>query len=144
VAPQGPSYRLLEHTADLAFEVEASTWPDLLDAATAALGDLVLADDGKPAGDEVAASVEGADREDVLVAWLNEAVIAYERSGFVARHARVSEASESTARGALLGRRTDPRREPPDRVVKAATYNDLRVEPSDAERPWRARVVLDL
>jgi SHS2 domain-containing protein len=137
-------YRLLEHTADLAFEVEAPTWPALLDAATAALGDLVLGDDGRAARDEVPAAVVGADREDVLVAWLNEAVVAYEHTGFVARGARVEEASETAARGALVGRRTDPRSEPPDRVVKAATYNDLRVEAGDAGRPWGARVVLDL
>ncbi len=48
-----PAYRLLDHTADLAFEVEGADWAGLLGAATAALGDVVLADDGRPTDVEV-------------------------------------------------------------------------------------------
>jgi SHS2 domain-containing protein len=139
-----PPYRLVEHTADLAFEVEADDWGGLLSAATAALGDVVLEDDGTPAREERAASVSGSDREDVLVAWLTEAVVGYEHDGFVARGARLEEATETTARGVLVGRRTEPHAEPPDRVVKAVTYHDLHVEPGGAGAPWRARIVLDL
>lgn len=139
-----PGYRLLDHTADLAFEVEAKDWPGLLAAATSALGDLVLADDGRPAVDERTVEVAGNDREDVLVAWLSEAVVRYDGEGFVPRGARVASAGEREARGVLVGRTTNPRVEPPDRVVKAVTYHDLRVEPGGEGRPWRATIVLDL
>lgn len=139
-----PPYRLLDHTADLAFEVEARDWPGLLAAATAALGDVVRSADDVPATQERAIEVEGADLEDVLVAWLTEAVVLYETERFLVRGARVESASRRGARGVLLGRRSDPTLEPPDRVVKAVTYHDLHVAPGDGGRPWRAVIVLDL
>jgi SHS2 domain-containing protein len=138
-----PAYRLLDHTADIAFEVEAATWPELLVAATRALGDVILRDDGRPATEERPVAVEGADREDVVVAWLGEALYLYERDGFLARDARV-EADATSARGRLLGRVARPDAEPPDRVVKAVTYHDLRIEEGGDGRPWRTTVVLDL
>jgi SHS2 domain-containing protein len=141
---EAPRYRLLDHTADLAFEVEAADWPGLLAAATAALGDVLLAGDDVPAILEKPVQVTGADREDVLVAWLTEAVVLYEMERFLVRAARVAEATTTVARGVLVGRRSDPDVEPPDRVVKAVTYHDLHVVPGDGDRPWRAVIVLDL
>lgn len=139
-----PPYRLIDHTADLAFEVEGANWPLLLEAATAALGDVILADDGRVPDAEVPVAVAGADREDVLVAWLSAGVVAYEDRGLVPRGVRVERATDREARGVILARRTVPRTEPPDRVVKAVTYHDLHVRPGDEHRPWRATVVLDL
>lgn len=139
-----PPYRPIDHTADFGFEVEGSSWAGLLAAATAALGDVILAEDGRPATTELPLEVTGADREDVLVAWLTAAAQAYEDRGLVARGARVAFADERGARGVLLARATDPSVEPPDRVVKAVTYHDLRVLPAEGGRPWRATIVLDL
>jgi SHS2 domain-containing protein len=76
--------------------------------------------------------------------------VRYEDEGFVARGARLSVATDREARGVLVGRATDSRTEPPDRVVKAVTYHDLHVLPGvpgtrgAASSPWRARIVLDL
>jgi SHS2 domain-containing protein len=140
-----PDYRLIDHTADIAFEVEAPSWPDLLARATAALGDILLAVADRPAGEEeMAVEVGGADREDVLVAWLNEAALLFEDAGFHAVDAALVHADETTARGRLLGRTIDFAREPPDRLVKAVTYHDLEVVEGTDGRPWKATIVLDL
>jgi SHS2 domain-containing protein len=135
-------YRLIDHTADLAFEVEAPSWPLLLARATLALSDVVRPLEG-PADEERVVHVEGADREEVLVALLNEAVWLYERDRFlpVSLHLKATDTSADVT---LEGRRHDPEKEPPDRVVKSATYHDLRVEEGDARRPWKTTVVLDL
>jgi SHS2 domain-containing protein len=139
-----PPYRLLDHTADLAYEVTAADWPGLLAAATAALGDVILEEDGRPRPERRPVRVAGADREDVLVAWLTEALWLYESEGFVARAAEVRAAGTTSAEGDLVGIRTDPEVEPPDRVAKAVTYHDLSVVPGEEGAPWRATIVLDL
>jgi SHS2 domain-containing protein len=143
-----PVYRLIDHTADMAFEVEGPSWAALLENATAALSDVILAageaDRPEETAEEVGLEVEGSDREDVLVAWLGAVVVRFEEDGFLARAARVGRADAARAGGVLRGRRLDPAREPPDRVVKAVTYHDLRVVEGDAARPWRVAVVLDL
>lgn len=139
-----PAFRLLPHTADAAFEATAPSWEGLLAEATRALGEVLRADDGRPPDRELPVEVAGADREDLLVAWLGAALLAYEQHGDVPRGARVLAAAPTRLSGVVLARHTDPRREPPDRVVKAVTYHALSVEPGDATRPWRAVVVLDL
>ncbi|MFV1958926.1 MAG: archease [Planctomycetota bacterium] len=139
-------YRLLEHTGDMAFRVEAPTWPALLALASAALGAVILEprdpDGGRPG--QVELEVEGADREDVLVAWLNEALLRFETEGLVPRTAVLRRADATRARGLVTGRRLDLAREAVDRVVKAATYHDLEVIEGGGAQPWRATVVLDL
>ena len=139
-----PVYRLIDHTADMAYEVEAASFADLLSAATAALADIVLERGEHAAAEEQPIEVAGADREDVLVAWLNEVALRYEDEGFLAWEASVAEAAETSARGILRGATLDPVRDPPDRVIKAVTYHDLAVVVGDGDRPWSARIVLDL
>lgn len=141
-----PRYRLIDHTADMAFDVEGASWPALLAEATRAVADIVLEEgtgtEKLNAAREIA--VAGADREDVLVAWLNEVVVLFEDEAFLAREASFEELSETSARGTLRGRELDFGEEPPDRVIKAVTYHDLAVVPGDETTPWRATIVLDL
>jgi len=138
-----PAYRLLDHTADLAFEVEAESWPRLLEAATAALGDVILAETGDACREARPLDVQGDDREDVLVAWLGEVVALLDESDWLTRAASVERADAGRATGVLLGRPLGDA-EPVDRVVKAVTYHDLRIGEGEGGRPWRVAVVLDL
>jgi SHS2 domain-containing protein len=128
----------------VAFEATAGDWPGLLATATAALGAVIRAPDDVPAEERRAVRVAGADREDVLVAWLGEALWHHERDGWLARGATLRSADALGAEGDLVGRRLDPVSEPPDRVVKAVTYHELHVEEGAEGRPWRVVVVLDL
>lgn len=141
-------YTLIDHTGDIAFALEADDWPGLLQLATRALGDVILEPADAPELPEsleaIAVEVEGADREDVLVGWLNEAVRLFDEEGFVPRAATFAHLDERAARGTLRGLRLDFEESEPDRIVKAATYHDLMVHPGTPSQPWRATVVLDL
>ena len=139
------AYRLIDHTGDIAFAVEAPGWADLLQVATGALGDVIFEGGEAPEDLEaVPVEVEGADREDVLVAWLNEAIRHFDETGLVPRTATFEHLDDHGARGTLWALRLDDDCAQPDRVVKAATYHDLVVEPGTASTPWRVTVVLDL
>jgi SHS2 domain-containing protein len=139
-----PDYRLIDHTADMAYEVEGASFEHLLETATAALADIVLDCEHATLDESRELAVGGADREDVLVAWLNEVVVAFEEDGFLAWDADVEHADERGARGVLRGRTLDFDHEQPDRVVKAVTYHDLSVREGSSGRPWSAQIVLDL
>ncbi len=139
-----PRYRLVPHTADLAFEVEGEDWPSLLAAATVALSDLIRPIVPGRSGEEKRIAVDGADREDVLVAWLSEVLYAFEHDGFLPSGALIDRAATTFAAGRLMGSCVDPVADPPDRVVKAVTYHDLKVVEGGPGTPWRVTVVLDL
>lgn len=134
-------YHLLDHTADMAFRLEAPSWPELLRIGTVAVGEVVLEAPADETLEPRALEVRGADFEDVLVAWLGESVVLLDEDLWLARDARIEEADETVARGVLLGRSLG---EDPDRVIKAVTYHDLAVQPGCGTEPWRATVVLDL
>ena len=136
-------YDFLDHTADMAFRVEADGFAALLATATRALGEVFLAPGEGEILESRPVTVSGADPEDVVVAWLQEAVVLLEDEGWVVRDAEVRCADAKGAEGVLHGRPLEPN-ERPDRVVKAVTYHDLRVERGTASRPWRATIVLDL
>lgn len=127
----------------MAFEIWAPSFAELLDVGARALGEVLLAPEREERLEPRAVAVDGADREDVLVAWLGEAVILLEEEAWVVRGSRATEATSRGARGVLLGRGLGAA-EDPDRVVKAVTYHDLRIEEGGRGRPWRATVVLDL
>ena len=135
------TYTIIDHTADIAFAIEAPSWPELLRIGTVAVGEVMLAATPQESLAPRALEVEGADREDVLVAWLGESVLLIDEEMWLARDAEGMEVGDTFARGRLLGRPLD---EEPDRVVKAVTYHDLEIEPGTPDRPWRATVVLDL
>ena len=140
-----PVYRTIDHTADMAFEVEGDSFADLLRNATAAVADVLVGwREGERLDATYQVTVSGADREDVLVAWLNEVVVLFEDEGFLARGAQFADVSDEGAHGTLLGRGIDFQAEPPDRVIKAVTYHDLRIVEGKENERWRATVVLDL
>ena len=139
-----PSYRLIDHTADMAYEVEGASFEHLLETATAALADIVLDCEHATLDESRELVVGGADREDVLVAWLNEVVILFEDDAFLAREAEFDQLSDTGARGRLRGRTIDFDSEPADRVINAVTYHDLEVVAGESGNPWRATIVLDL
>ena len=139
-----PDYRLIDHTADMAYEVEGATFADLVRNATRALADVVVVGEHATLDEERVLRVEGADREDVLVGWLNEVVVTFEDEGFLAWDAEIHRASATAAEGVLRGRTLDFDEESPDRVIKAVTYHDLAVVEGADGNPWSARIVLDL
>jgi len=72
-----PRYRLIDHTADMAFDVEGADWADLLAQATRAVADILLEERAETLDAPRKVSVAGPAREDKHVAWLNEAAVRF-------------------------------------------------------------------
>lgn len=139
--------RILDHTADVGFEVWGATFGDALAEAAVALFDAM----GDPAGLAPAPPFDveatGVDREDLVVRLLAELLARFEIDGvFVTRASCVSAGTseDDGARAAIRceGGHVDRDREPGLAAVKAVTYHGLRV--SDEPGRVRARVYLDV
>jgi SHS2 domain-containing protein len=134
------NYRLLDHTADLGFEVEAPSRDALFERAVLALADVIApiaALDAKVAR-EIA--VEGDDDVRRLHALLVEELFLFETEKLLPCRAWVKIDGDRVA--ATLFSAVLDRRHPIERVVKAVTYHAMEVE--RAGDAWRARVILDL
>lgn len=135
-------YESLPHTADIAFRVRGGDIEELFSNAGNALIDIIC-DPGAVADvDTRSIEVTGNDREELLVAWLEEILFAFESEGFVPCRVEVVELSQVRAVGHLHGEDFDPDTHPVRQVVKAVTYHNLRI--TESGDGCEVTVVLDV
>ena len=136
------TFRQLDHTADLAFEMTAPTEPSLLLGAASNLV-AIMTDASAGGADELEEReirVEALDGEDRLVRWLNEIIYHAMTGTFLLRSAEIELIGDGEMRAICRGE-TDAF-EKVTNELKCATYHDLVVE--EREGGWYARVVIDV
>jgi len=135
-------FRTFDHTGDLGLEVWAGT-PERLYAlaAEALLAQVVEAGFGAPEV-RVTLDLEGDDAPDLMVHWLNSALLESELRQAVWTRADVHSLSERALSGTLAGPRRDPLRQVFLREVKAVSHHflALALEPGRC----RCRLILDI
>jgi SHS2 domain-containing protein len=146
---EGPSdqYRLIEHTADLGFEVEAPDLEALFARAALALHDIMADTQAARPAEERRIEAEGGDLEELFLRFLEEAHYAFEGERFIFASVAVEPvlvpaSDPGRARAVARGERFDPARHELRRPVKAVTWHDLAVARTPAG--FRARVIVDL
>lgn len=129
----------LDHTADVALEVEADDLPALL--GRAALGmDWLLREAPPPEGsEERRLELEGDEPPALLRACLRELLHWFERDGFAPAEIEVEKADRSGLLARVRGGVPDA---PPIREIKGVTLHGLAAEPRDGG--WWGRVVFDV
>lgn len=138
-------WRTLDHTADVALEVEAAGWADLLGEATRAFGEFTCGGALAPGLHETerALEVSGADRIETWVRFWRELLRLWTVEGFLPLHARVEaspDGAHASARvGCVSAGALDPAR---CTDVKAVTWHAASVTEQGSR--WTGRIVLDL
>jgi SHS2 domain-containing protein len=138
--------RMLDHTADVGFELGAPSIEALFDEARRALL-MVVFEHPPEEGDGVdAVRLTAPDRETLLVRWLNELVYLIQDAGFVPVGAEIRLRKAGDSGYALEARLTVA----PllleeygwQGEIKSATFHGLEV--TNYEDGWHARVILDV
>ena len=129
----------VDHTSEVQLQVGAESLGGLAAEAGRALGLLLLRGEGlAPAGTARTLEVESADREALLVDWLNEILFVAETEEWVPLEFEIREASPTRLRAVVRGVSVQ---EPPSHV-KAATFHGLRV--TEGEDGFQAEVIFDV
>ena len=142
MAESGGGFEAFEHTADLGLRVWGRRLEDLFEQAAAGLIDLLVNPCTVRPLERRTFEVEGEEPEDLLVAWLEEILFAFDAEGFAPATAEVECCRAGLLRGALCGERLDPQRHELRRAVKAVTYHDLQVRATD--EGYEVRIVFDV
>jgi SHS2 domain-containing protein len=149
--------RVIEHTADLAIEVEADTLPDLFDgAATGMIALIEMEDPDGPLEDSGGVGLSGGDAKhtvdvvtrelelsapdlpSLMVHWLRELLYFFQVEHLAYRRAEFQQVTTSSLRAAV---RAEPAVEA-FREIKGVTYHDLEV--SHRDDTWHTRLVFDV
>ena len=137
---------MLDHTADVGFELGASTLEELFDEARRALLMVVFERPPEEGKDVREIWLSAPDRETLLVRWLNELNYLIQDTGFVPVGAKI-QIEETGGSGYALGARLAGAPLLPEEYgwqgeVKSATFHGLEVVDSDDR--LHARVILDV
>ena len=131
-----------DHTGDLGLEVWADSPRELYATAALALSAQLARVPEGPAEVEWTAELEGDDAADLLVHWLNTALLESETRHALWTSVEVTAWSPTRLEAWLKGPRRDRERQEFLREVKAVSHHDLLLELE--HRPCRCRLILDL
>ena len=138
--------RMLDHTADIGFEIEAPTLEDLFDETRRALLMTMFERPPERGEEERPVRLSGTDLEILLVRWINELVYFIQGAGFVPVHAEIQirEADRGSffLEALLAGAPLDLEGYGWQGEIKSATFHGLDV--TQGSKGWRTRVILDV
>lgn len=140
------TFEVLDHTADVGFEIRAESLEDLLETAADAAFSVILVDrpEEVEAEEEVRIPSDGANQPDeLLVAWLQELLYLFETESLVPMRFTFHERGPDALRARVGFGRFDPERHRTGSEIKAVTYHGLEVKQDEKGR-WTARVIVDL
>ena len=137
-----PGYQITEHTADVGVAAAGRDFADAIVSLAKGMFSIIVDPDLVQAHRTWTVEVTSADREALVVDWLNELLYRYEAEGLVPKDYRVSvdESGESLVAD-CTGELLNPQRHRPGTAVKAATYHGLALSHNDE---WHIHVVLDV
>jgi len=126
------------HTGEVELHLAAPTLEQLFVEAALGLADLLAERRGQPDGAAEAVEVQAADRDALLVDWINELIFRSETRQRIYDEIRITSLSDQRLRADIRGA-------PPDgwrTAVKAATFHRLEIAREGAG--YTGRVVLDV
>ena len=135
-------YELFEHTADLGLRATAADLDALFAEMATCLFSAVV-EDVASVRPEAAVTVElaGHEREYLLFDWLKELLYRFDADHLLFGRFEVRVRPDGLT-GTAWGEPLDPARHLLNHEVKAITYHELRVEPTD--EGWVAEVIVDI
>ncbi len=135
-------YKVLEHTADLAFEVTAPTLSELFEECAWALFSEILEDINKVEPRKwYDIQLRAESLEDLLVSWLNELLFRFDATGEVFSEFDV-EVEGNSLWARIGGEKIDLRRHKARLGAKSVTYHMLKVRKIDSE--YMATFLVDI
>jgi SHS2 domain-containing protein len=140
------TYKMLDHTADIAVEVSAATRDELFAEALRALTDCVTELERVEPRERRSLDLGARELDLLLVDWLGELLAAFEVEGLLFCRAEATVADEPGAlhlTAKAWGEPYDPSRHPLKVMIKGVTYHGLEAGPR-ADGSWRARVIFDV
>jgi SHS2 domain-containing protein len=137
---------MLDHTADVGFELEAPTLEELFDEARRALLMVVFERPPEEGRDGREIRLSAPDRETLLVRWLNELTYLIQDAGFVPCSAEIhmqeTDGAGLSLEARLAGAPLVLEEYGWQGEIKSATFHGLEIAPGG--EGWRARVILDV
>jgi len=135
-------YRVFDHTADLGLEIYGTDEKELFLNAAIAVFDTMTELDCVTVKEKRHFSIEGSDREDLLINFLREILYMCNGEGFLLKECSISDIDDCHVIGTVRGEVFDPKKHRIKTDIKAVTYHQIEVEKTP--HGWKGRVIFDV
>ncbi len=139
-------YELLDHPADMGFQVNAPSLKDIFKISAEALTS-VLVEPGTVGTSLVhECEIEGEDAEYLLYNWLSELLFLFDAEGLLFSQFEITDLAingHARLKARLAGEEYDSERHAIQTYVKAVTLHQLSIKP-DSDSGFRAQVFVDI
>jgi len=136
------TFRVLEHTADVGFEAFGWSLDEVYANAARALFYLIVELDQVGPAERISVTVQGTDREALLVNWLSELLFLHDSEGWLFREFKILRIEDTSLNAVAIGERFHASRHHLKMLVKAITYHQLAL--GKTSEGWRAQVYVDI
>jgi len=135
-------YETFDHTADVGIRVFGRTMEEVFINAAYALFDQWT--DLRKVREKISQeiSVQGADREDLLIRWLGELLFLCESRGYLFKEFTIRRLDSTSLKAVARGEIFDPSRHRFKTEIKAVTYHQVEIKEVDGK--WEGRVIFDI
>jgi SHS2 domain-containing protein len=135
-------YETFDHTADLGIRIFGRTYEEVMTNAAYALFDLLTDLDRVQETLSCAIHVEAAEREELLIRWLNELLFLCESQGYLFKRFHFSHLDQTSLKAVAHGEIFESSRHEFKTEIKAVTYHQVAIRENDGA--WEGRVIFDL
>ncbi len=134
-------FEIIDHTADMGITVYGETLEQVFTNAARGLFSLITDLDRIKPCITKKIDLRAHDREELLIAWLNELIYVFETEHLLFNQFKIKELTDNNLRAACGGQKIDNKTEI-YREIKAATYHMLSIENQTAG--LTANIIFDL
>jgi SHS2 domain-containing protein len=136
------AFEIFDHTADVGIRAFGQTQQEVFENAALGMFSLITDVEKVEARKTVTISVEGEDREDLLVSWLNELLYRFEVEYLIFNRFKITDWDrEHYLKALAYGEELDLGKHSLKIQIKAVTYHMLKIEHNQI---WQAQVVFDI
>lgn len=132
----------MEHTADLAVQIKATSRPKLFEEAAKAYLYLIINHQKWSSTEDLIIQVEGEDYEDLLVSWLSELVYIFESDRKIPLNFRVLQLSPTHLRCQVGFVAYNPKLHTIHNDIKAVTYHELEIK--KIKNNFQTNIIFDI
>ncbi|MBW2310069.1 MAG: archease [Deltaproteobacteria bacterium] len=137
-----PSYRIIDHTADLGIIVRGPDVGGLFISAARAMIDLMVKGDLGDKRTLREVSVSSEDYPDLMVRWLGEVLYLFAGDKLIVDSIEIKELHPTQIKATLSVADFEPKRHRVLREIKAVTYHGISVRKTNGA--WEARIIFDI
>jgi SHS2 domain-containing protein len=135
-------FEIVNHTADISIKAYGKTLKELFENAATGMFNILAELEGITFSTELEIKAEGLDKEELLIAWLDELLYNFYTKQIIFYEFDITELTDKNLTAKVKGRFIGENKNRLKTEIKAATRHDLRIEKKDDT--YEVQIVFDV